>query len=98
MPDHIPPEINRNPPMIGLRAMELIIFLCTHSSPLSLYHYRLGNKTDVLLVKIAGQLAQLIAILILMSQTPTEVLVLGMLIFLFGVMESGVSLWRAAFR
>ena len=50
------------------------------------------------LVKMAGQLVQLIALLIVISQTPTIVLVLGFFVFLFGVLEGGVSFWRAPLR
>jgi len=51
-----------------------------------------------LLVKMAGQLFQILAILILVSQTPASVLVLGCFVFLFGVLEGGVSFWRAPLR
>jgi hypothetical protein len=50
------------------------------------------------LVKLAGQLFQFIALLIVISQTPTIVLVLGCFVFLFGVLEGGVSFWRAPLR
>jgi len=50
------------------------------------------------LVKMAGQLSQIIAIFILVSQTPAIVLVFGCFGFLFGVLEGGISFWRAPLR
>jgi len=47
---------------------------------------------------MAKQLFQLIALLIVLSQTPTRVLVVGCFVFLFGVLEGGVSFWHAPLR
>jgi hypothetical protein len=91
--------INRiaNPAPPPRRFLDITILACTLPvALLSLLLYALNPFSFLFLVlgKVVGLTAQLIAMVILISQTPTVVLVLGGLAYLFGIMEGGFSFWR----
>ena len=72
--------VNRDP-------IELVIFLCTSTSPPRASFPSL--VAEILIspsVTIAGELTQIIALLILFSQTTAIVLMLGCFGFVFGVL------------
>ena len=97
MPEAAPLANNVNPEIINRDPIELVIFLC-NSTPFFPADIAPRRDAEFPLVKIAGQLFQIIVLLIVISQTPTIVLVLGCFVFLFGVLEGGISFWRAPLR
>jgi hypothetical protein len=107
MPEAAPLANNLNPDVINRDPIEVVIFLCTSTPSLPLSRappFVLSLTCPLIeilnppLVKIAGQLFQIIALFIVISQTPTIVVVLGCFVFLFGVLEGGVSFWRVPLR
>jgi tetrahydromethanopterin S-methyltransferase subunit E len=88
-------EINANQPRAAMRFGRFNIPLRYLDIAIFLRKLRVDNVTDFV-VKFAALLSQLIAAVILVSEnsSPRKYIPLGLLAFIFGVMEGGIAFWK----